>query len=142
MVLKRFGVSIPEDLLERFDELVEKRGYVGRSEAIRDAMREFLNVAEQETEGKCDLATLSVVYRHKPSLMTKMVDAQHSSNAEVVSTIHTHLSKTHCMEVMTIRGELEEVQSLANKISGLTGVEYSKLFVYSLPDDACQPHNH
>ena len=38
MALKRFGVSVPEDLLEKFDKLVEKKGYVGRSEAIRDAM--------------------------------------------------------------------------------------------------------
>ena len=110
MVLKRFGVSIPEDLLENFDALVEKRGYVGRSEAIRDAMREFLSASELEDDGKCDLATLNVIYRHKPTLMTKMVDAQHTSEAEVVSTIHTHLSQTHCMEVMTIRGSLNQVQ--------------------------------
>jgi metal-responsive CopG/Arc/MetJ family transcriptional regulator len=36
--LKRFGVSIPEDLLEQFDVLVKAKRYVGRSEAIRDAM--------------------------------------------------------------------------------------------------------
>ena len=142
MALKRFGVSIPEKLLERFDALVEKRGYVGRSEAIRDAMREFLSVSEQEMDGKCDLATLNVVYRHKPALMAKLVDAQHTSEAEVISTIHTHLSQTHCMEVMTIRGSLNQVQSLANIIGGLTGVEYSKLFVFALPDDACHNHSH
>ncbi|MFH0958499.1 MAG: ribbon-helix-helix protein, CopG family, partial [Pseudomonadota bacterium] len=33
--LVRFGVSIPDDLLEKFDELIAQKGYTNRSEAIR-----------------------------------------------------------------------------------------------------------
>ena len=50
MTLKRFGVSIPEDLLEKFDKLVEKKEYVGRSEAIRDAMRSYISQTEWEAD--------------------------------------------------------------------------------------------
>jgi CopG family nickel-responsive transcriptional regulator len=35
----RFGVSISSELLERFDKLIESKGYVNRSEAIRDLIR-------------------------------------------------------------------------------------------------------
>ena len=32
--LVRFGVSIPDDLLEKFDVLIAEKGYTNRSEAI------------------------------------------------------------------------------------------------------------
>jgi len=40
--LVRFGVSINSDLLERFDKLIDTKGYDNRSEAIRDMIREHL----------------------------------------------------------------------------------------------------
>ena len=38
----RFGISIDEKLLENFDSLIERKGYVNRSEAIRDLIRSAL----------------------------------------------------------------------------------------------------
>lgn len=32
MKIVRFGVSIPEDLLTKFDEMIEEKGYANRSE--------------------------------------------------------------------------------------------------------------
>ena len=34
--LNRFGVSMEDDLLKKFDLLITRRGYTNRSEAIRD----------------------------------------------------------------------------------------------------------
>ncbi len=42
--LARIGIAIPEELLEDFDRLIEKRGHATRSEAVRDLVRqEFAN---------------------------------------------------------------------------------------------------
>ena len=35
-MLERIGVSLEDDLLARFDRLIAEKGYVNRSEAIRD----------------------------------------------------------------------------------------------------------
>ena len=43
--LTRFGVSIGTTLLEAFDQLIEKAGYQSRSEAIRDLVRNCLEVS-------------------------------------------------------------------------------------------------
>jgi len=40
--LVRFGISIGEDLLERFDREVVEKSYLSRSEAIRDLIRNQL----------------------------------------------------------------------------------------------------
>ncbi|MFP4001349.1 MAG: ribbon-helix-helix protein, CopG family, partial [Thermoplasmata archaeon] len=38
----RFGVSVPQNLLEKFDDKLEEKMYSNRSEAIRDLIRDFL----------------------------------------------------------------------------------------------------
>ncbi len=143
MTLKRFGVSIPEDLLEDFDKLVEKKGYIGRSEAIRDAMRLYISQSEWDTGDKHIIASLNIIYAHKPKLMADLIKIQHSSEAHVVSTVHFHISETHCLEVITIEGSKEAVSQLANRVSGISGVEYAKLFTFSLPEgDLEEEHSH
>ncbi len=141
MVLKRFGVSVPEELLSEFDKIVEKRGYIGRSEAIRDAMRLYISEVEWESEQEGKAATLTVVYKHTPTLMTGLVKAQHVADAEVISSTHVHLTHSHCLEVMTIRGQRNAIEKLAGKVAGMSGVTFSRLFAFSLPDDEIDHHH-
>ena len=49
----RFGVSIDERLLTRFDAHSADKGYVNRSEAIRDLIRNAL-VEEQWSDGDAE----------------------------------------------------------------------------------------
>ena len=140
-MMKRFGVSVPSDLLDRFDEMVENKGYVGRSEAIRDAMRNYITQSEWESEQAGKHAALNIVYRHKPSLMANLIECQHSAKAHVTSTVHVHLTEAHCLEILTIEGEREDIQSLADEIGGLSGIEYVRLFPFVLVDDE-ESHGH
>lgn len=144
MTLKRFGVSIPEDLLEKFDSLVDKKGYIGRSEAIRDAMREFISKTEWESEidHKNTMASLNIVYQHKSRLMTDLMRVQHDAHAQVVSTVHVHATQDRCLEVITLKGTRKSIEAFADKISGLKGIEYIKLFTFFLPEDAEGNHFH
>lgn len=136
MGLKRFGVSIPEDLLEEFDRLVEEKSYVGRSEAIRDAMRAYISQSQWEAGDRALMASLNIVYTHRPRLMEALIKAQHQSHANVISTVHVHVSQSHCLEVITLTGTRESITELANKISGISGIEFVKLFAFTLPDDS------
>ena len=142
MKLKRFGVSIPEDLLKQFDDIVKEKGYVGRSEAIRDSMRLYITKHTEETGQEGQFGSLNIVYHHKPALMNALLQAQHGSEAHVISTVHTHITKTHCFEILTIRGTSEGIDKLANTIGGLSGIEYSKLFKFALPDEQGERHSH
>ena len=142
MALKRFGVSVPGDLLERFDELVEAKGYIGRSEAIRDAMRVYISESEWEMKGDQIMGTLNIVYSHKPKIMADLIEAQHTAEVHVLSTVHVHMTRTHCLEVITLKGSKESITKLTNKITGISGIEYAKLFTFSLPDDDLLEHSH
>lgn len=142
MTLKRFGVSVPEDLLKKFDDIVREKGYIGRSEAIRDAMRGYISQVEWEAGQGGSVATLNIVYRHKPRLMTDLMQAQHDAHVNVVSTIHVHISQSHCLEVITLKGEKRDIEKMANKISGLKGIEYVRLFSFMLPEGEDVGHGH
>lgn len=128
-------MSIPEDLLKDFDRLVKERGYVGRSEALRDAMRLYISQNEWDTGDKEITASLNIVYAHKPKVMADLIEVQHTSDAHVISAVHIHISKTHCLEVITLSGSKQSVSKIANAIAGITGIEYSRLFIFTLPDE-------
>ncbi|MHA1863603.1 MAG: nickel-responsive transcriptional regulator NikR [Candidatus Thorarchaeota archaeon] len=142
MVLKRFGVSVPEDLLESFDKLVEERGYIGRSEAIRDAMRSYISDSQWESGGDDMVASLNIIYCHKPKIMADLIKVQHNSDAHVISTLHVHMSKSHCLEVITLRGSQDSILKLSNTVAGISGIEFSKLFTFALPEGEDFEHGH
>jgi CopG family nickel-responsive transcriptional regulator len=135
-------VSIPEDLLKRFDKLVQKKGYVGRSKAIQDAMRAYISQSDWKSSETGGIATLNIVYKHKPRLMSELTEAQHSCDAEVISSLHIHLTHSHCLEVITIKGSKSGIETFANKVEGLSGIEYARLFSFVLPDESEHGHTH
>lgn len=63
-VLKRFGVSMEDELLRWFDGLCRRKGYASRSEAIRDMVRDLI-VEEEKQLGDAEVVgTVTVVYDH------------------------------------------------------------------------------
>ncbi len=48
--VSRIGVSLDPELLELFDRHISERGYVSRSEAIRDLIRDNLSENEWKDE--------------------------------------------------------------------------------------------
>ena len=69
--LIRFGVSLDEALLGRFDQHIEKKGYANRSEAIRDLIRETLIRDEWEDPKDKVVGTLTVIVDQKLNTITK-----------------------------------------------------------------------
>jgi CopG family nickel-responsive transcriptional regulator len=127
--LVRFGVSVEGDLLESFDQLVERRGYATRSEALRDLMRDALVRAHVDAKGEV-LGSLTLVYdHHVRELADRLAERQHDSPEMIVSVLHVHVSHDDCMEVIVLRGEVREITALADSLLNLKGVKHGKLFL-------------
>lgn len=126
--LTRFGISIDERLLQRFDELIERKGYANRSEAIRDLIRSALVEEEWENVDQETVATVTLVYdHHTRDLSDKLTEHQHSHHEEIISTLHIHLDQHHCLEVVVIKGNASRVKRLADELIGTKGVKHGKL---------------
>jgi CopG family nickel-responsive transcriptional regulator len=127
--LARFGVSLEADLLRQFDEVITKKGYDNRSEAIRDLIRDRL-VGEQADRNSIVVGTLTIVYEHhRPNLTEKLIEAQHRAGSKVLAATHVHLDHHHCLEVVVLKGRSGEVQELADGILSLRGVNHGQLVV-------------
>jgi len=125
--LSRTGISLEQDLLAGFDELIARRGYQNRSEALRDLIREAL-VAEEVDSNKPVVGTLTLVYdHHVPNLSQKLTEIQHHGGAMVLAATHVHLDHHYCLEVIIMRGRSRELRELADRMLAMRGVELGKL---------------
>jgi CopG family nickel-responsive transcriptional regulator len=123
--ITRFGVSLDEGLLARFDRLISGKGYANRSEAIRDLIRDSL-VRDQWELGDADaVGTLTLVYDHETrELEDRLTELQHAHYKAIVSTLHVHLDAHHCLEVLVLRGKAALLKSIADKLIGTRGVKH------------------
>src|SRR6185295_6375241 len=124
--LVRFGVSLDHRLLEEFDDLIARKEYATRSEAIRDLLRDSL-VGQQWNETQETVGTITMVYdHHVRSLTDKLVETQHRFTHTILSGMHVHLDHDHCLEVLVVRGKGREVKKLADLLIGTKGVKHGK----------------
>jgi CopG family nickel-responsive transcriptional regulator len=127
--LSRIGVSLPENLLGKFDEIITKRGYSSRSEGIRDAIRSYIRYYDwmSEVEGE-RIGILSMSYDHSQrGLVSSLLDLEHEFSAITRSAVHVHISHDECMEVVILRGEGKDVRAIAERVMALKGVKNVKL---------------
>lgn len=123
----RFGVSMEESLLSRFDALISSKGYASRSEAIRDLVREEL-VRQEWLEGEEVAGTITFVYdHHTRELAHKLLAVQHDAGRNIIASQHVHLDHHNCLEVLVVKGKPKEVQRLAGRIKAARGVKHCLL---------------
>jgi CopG family nickel-responsive transcriptional regulator len=132
----RFGISIDERLLDRFDRVIEEKGYSNRSEAIRDLIRNALVEEEWSHENEETVGTVSLVYdHHTRDLADKLTEHQHSHHKEIISSLHVHLDAHHCLEVVVIKGKAKKNKRLAEELIGTKGVKHGKLMMTTTGKD-------
>lgn len=123
----RFGVSLSEKLLQKFDINIDKRGYANRSEAIRDLIRNDLVQAEWEAESGETAAAMVLVYdHHKRGVTEHLTKKQHEHHECIISTMHAHLDHDNCIEVVLLRGKASRVKEIADQLASAKHVKLGK----------------
>lgn len=126
--ITRFGVSMESKLLYQFDELIKKKNYNNRSEAIRDLIRDFIVENQWEAEDAETIGTITYVFDHEVrEISDKLTDMQHKHYQNIISTMHIHLDKHSCLEVMVVKGTAKEITKIADEIISTKGVKHGKL---------------
>ena len=115
-------------LLGQFDHLIERKGCVNRSEAIRDLVRAALVEDQWERGDEVTVGTVTIVYdHHTRDLADKLTEHQHAHHDAIISALHVHLDHDNCLEVLVVRGSAEVVRRLADELIGTKGVKHGKL---------------
>lgn len=129
MELKRFGVSLEEDLLQALDEFVEKKQFPNRSRAIRYLITNTL-IQEKIANDQPVAGSLVIVYdHHQREVNTKLLDIQHDYHELILCNQHVHLAHDLCLETIALKGRADQLALLADKIVGIKGIKHGKLVI-------------
>ena len=126
--LARFGVSLDSGLLKKFDAVIRNKGYANRSEALRDLIRDRLVEEEWRAGPEDAVGIVSLVYdHHELDLPKRLTDMQHDHHEVVLSTLHVHLHRRGCLEILVLRGPGRKVKALAERLTSTRGVKHGKV---------------
>jgi CopG family nickel-responsive transcriptional regulator len=132
MTVKRFGVSLEEDLLVRLDQIVIEQRFPNRSRALRFLIQNYKSekgIADNEQV----TGAVVLVYDHRVARLHSEVAAlKHEYNCMVLSSQHIHLDEKNCIETIAVRGTAQKVIKLSNKLLAIKGIRHGNLVVSTI----------
>jgi len=122
------SITLPNDLLRKFDQFITARGYYSRSEAFRDAIRSLIAEAEVATvETGTVAATMMITCEYaRRDVDLRMSEVRHEFDDIVVENFHRHIDQQYCLEVFIAEGNYQRVLELIGRIRGMRGIQEVK----------------
>lgn len=132
--VSRISISVPPELLRKFDDAAKRIGYEDRSKAMQAAMRDLVTESKWicETKGT-GVGAIAMIYgHHMKGLKEGITDIEHEHADTVISSMHVHLDEDNCLEIIAIRGRANEIQELSNELKTKRGIKQLKLAIVTV----------
>lgn len=141
--MERFTISLDTELADEFDQLIARRGYANRSEAVRDLIRRDLEADRlSQAQARHCVATVSYVYNHhERGLAGRLAHLQHEHHDLAVATMHAHLDHDHCLETLMLKGPTAAVRACADAVVAERGVRHGHVHLVPIEMEH-GPHGH
>lgn len=110
------SVSLPQELVEEMDALVEREGYRGRSDAMRTALRHLLQARQPVRPGHLH-GTITLLYPEGND--ARISEVRHAFHDVILSLMHTHCEPEVCMDVLIVGGPAERLRELHRALERL-----------------------
>ncbi len=118
------SVSMDDGVLRSLDDIAQRRRYRSRSEAVREALREFIDVSEWGKEAGQSSIILAVIYE-KGNPRADLAMLQHRFD-EIRTMLHTHLNEMDCLQIFVAEGPTARLKDLIGQIRRVKGVKQIK----------------
>ncbi|WP_293668300.1 nickel-responsive transcriptional regulator NikR [uncultured Parabacteroides sp.] len=127
MSLKRFGVSLEDNLLESLDQYVSENGFANRSQAIRFLVEK--NVAEQKWQCNHIVAgTIIIMYDQvKKEIASRIADIQQNYQDVILSSSQYYINRNFCLHIATVMGTANRLTELSDRLTTIKGIKHGKL---------------
>ncbi|WP_296893316.1 nickel-responsive transcriptional regulator NikR [Thiobacillus sp.] len=127
-LVSRISVSLPPDLLAELDSMVESRGYDSRSQAIGEMVNYQLAEHKRALGNEVMAGTLTLLYnRATRGLQERLADIQYHHVAEVINSLHVHLTEDQMLEVILVQGPAAKLQAITHEMLAQRGVITGRL---------------
>jgi CopG family nickel-responsive transcriptional regulator len=128
------SITLPIELLRKFDDFTKARGYYSRSEAFRDAVRNLISeadVAKLETGSVAATIMITSDYARR-DVDLRMTEVRHEFDDVVVENVHRHIDDKYCLEIFIAQGKNERMLDLIGRVRGMRGIQQVKAMFMSL----------
>ena len=115
------SMSVNESLLEKFDQISDKKGYTTRSEAFRDAIRKIVREGVWDEEIGGNIVIIMILY-DKSQPKTK-ISYLHHQFEEIQTNMHMHLDDSNCLEIFIAKGEGMRLKGIIKRIREIKGIK-------------------
>src|SRR3972149_9331182 len=116
MSVKRFGVSLEEEILNELDQYVKENQLPNRSQAIRHLTEKYFVEKKWLCNNEVAGAVVLVYDHHKREIDAKMNEIQHNFHHLILSSQHIHLDHDTCLETIAVKGKANKLTELADKL--------------------------
>lgn len=128
--VSRISISLPDGLLEQFDQMLAEREYDSRSQAISDMINQQLNEHHQDVGSEIMAGTINLVYDHSiPNLQRQLTELQYKYLSEVISILNVNLTHEKTMSVVLVQGPGAKLKLIADEMISRRGVITGKLLL-------------
>jgi len=128
------SITLPPDLLGKFDAFMTTRGYFSRSEAFRDAVRSLMaesEIAKVETGNVAATVMTTCDYARK-DVDVKLTEIRHEFDDVVIENVHRHIDDKYCLEIFITQGNNERILNLVSRLRGIHGIQQVRALFMSL----------
>jgi CopG family nickel-responsive transcriptional regulator len=128
------SITLPPELLTKFDDFMKTRGYYSRSEAFRDAVRNLISESEfakMETETVAATIMITSDYARR-DVDLRMTEVRHEFDDVVVENVHRHIEDKYCLEIFIAQGKNQRILDLIGRVRGMRGIQQVKALFMTL----------
>jgi CopG family transcriptional regulator, nickel-responsive regulator len=119
------SITLPDELVNKFDVFVKDRGYYSRSEAFRDAIRTIMEqseVGKQETTSEAAIVMTAADIRRR-DVDIRLVELRNDFEDIVVENLHRYIEKEYCVDVFLLQGDHSKILDFLGRVRGTRGVQ-------------------
>ena len=122
---------LTKKLLKELDEVLQDRKHQSRSKEIRNALKDYIIRYKWMKEMKGErIGIILVIYdKNSPNVLDNLTDIQHNFRKYINSVLHVYLNVNQGLEVIVIKGDMEYIRCLTEKIMKLKGIVHTKLTI-------------
>ena len=127
MALKRFGVSLEEEVSDALDQYVVDNGFANRSQAIRFLIEK--NIAEKKWQCNHLVAgTVVLMYdQSKIDITARVAEVQAKYQDVILSSSLYYMNRNFCLHNVTVMGEAHRLTELADRLTTIKGLRHGNL---------------
>lgn len=129
--MQRITVTLDPDLVAEVDRVAERRGYAGRSEAMRDLLRRGLAEARRALDPDLSgVATFNFVAEAGVrDLGQRLAAIQQRRHDLVIAQLTVPLDHEASLHTLLVRGRVQDILDFADEVATQRGIRHDSLSI-------------